>query len=474
MKYRPKTKPDKYQSLALKRAFQCDVRYGLFIPPGGGKTKLGIDTASALYQQGKIRKVLVLCQKTGHPVWREQLKTHAPVKYRLETLLGSSRARVGRLKALRPSRDSLLFVLLNYESVWRIEEAVFRWKPDLIICDEGHKLKNRNAKQTKAVLRLIQVLDPYRLLMTGTHIANSPLDIFSQYMVIDDSVFGRRWKPFSDRYARFHGFFKQHVRYVNLPDLRRRARSRATVLTEEELNLGLKKPRAIEIPVSLEPKAQAIYNLMDEEFMTWLDDNRKLDEDNRASAAIVLTKILRLQQIGGGFLRTDDGVIRQVSTAKLEALDDKLEEIINAGEKAVVFAVFRPEVEAIEALCKKRRWKCFKYYGQKTAKAKREMLEYPFKFSKTKGPAVFVAQVATGALSIDLTASCYGIFYSWDVSRINWEQCHKRIHRRNQKRRVTYYYLVAENTRDHIILDAQVTKKKLSTVLDNLPLLKLS
>ena len=419
--------------------------------------------------------MLVLVQKTGFPVWREELVKHASVDYRLVTLQGSSRERVGRLKSLRPSSKRLTFVLLNYESVWRIEEAIFRFKPDLIICDEGHKLKNRNAKQTKAVLRLIQVLDPRRILMTGTHIANSPLDIFSQYMVIDDQVFGRRWKPSANRYASFHGFFNQHIRYKNLPDLRRRARSRATVLTEEELDLHLKKPRYITIPVELEPKSRALYEQMNEEFMSWLEgDGDDLDEGNRASSAIVLTKMLRLTQMCGGFLKTDDGTIHQIGTEKLDALEDKLEEIMMRGQKAVVFAVYRPEVEAIEALCKKHRWKVFKYWGEKNPTLKKRMLEYPFEFQRHRGPAVFVAQSATGALSIDLTAARYAFFYSFDGSRINWEQCHKRVHRRNQTKKVTYYYLIADNTRDVTLWESQALKKKLSTVLDNIPLLKLS
>src|SRR5688572_14999575 len=143
-----------YQARALRRAFACGGRYGLLLEPGTGKTKIAIDFSCALFQQGRAKIVLVICQKTGHPVWRRELKRHASVDYRVITLLGSSRKRVARLKAYRPSQERLTFILINYESVWRIEEAIFKLDPDAIIADEGHKLKNRTAKVSKAVHRL--------------------------------------------------------------------------------------------------------------------------------------------------------------------------------------------------------------------------------------------------------------------------------------------------------------------------------
>lgn len=470
MKYVPKTKLRGYQAKALRRAFACDGRYGLLLEPGTGKTKIGIDFACALFLQKKARTVLVICQKTGHPVWRRELKRHASVDYRVITLLGSSRKRIARLNAYRPSRERLTFILINYESVWRIEEAIFKLDPDAIIADEGHKLKNRRAKVSRAVHRLIAVLDPYRLLMTGTSISNSPLDIFSQYMVIDDSVFGRRWTTFSRRYATFHGWFNQHVRYKNLPDLRRRARSRATVLTKDEC-LNLDKPTYVPLPVFLTGETLRVYKEMEEEYVAFMDardpDSVNFDPELMASAAIVLTQRLRLAQIAGGFLTLDSKKIVPVGRQKLEVLEEKLEELTNAGEKVVVFARFRPEVEAIEALCKRRKWKSYKYYGEKNAAKQKAMLRFPFAFERHNGPAVFIAQTATGSLSIDLTAACYGIFYSLDYSLVNWTQCHDRIHRGGQKRPVTYYYLIADRTVDVDDWERLQSKKKMSTLLNN-------
>lgn len=470
MRYQPKTRPRKYQAQALKRAFQNGGKYGLFLAPRTGKSKVAIDFSSALFLNHKSNLAIIVCQYTGLPVWEEQLAKHSAAPYKFAVLTGSSRKRIEQCRTLKLSDRRLTVVWVNYESTWRIEEALVklmrRARGPILIYDEGHKLKNRAAKQSRTAHRIIAALDPYRLLLTGTSISNSPLDVFSEYQVIDNSIFGTRWKPFADRYATFSGMYNHQVKYKNLPDLRRRARQRATVLTKEEC-LDLPEQEFISVKIPLSAHTRKVYNDMADYFIAE-------HEGQTSSVAIVLTQMMRLGQIASGFLKVDNEErYIQVGNEKLKTLEDELEELIDAGEKVVVYARFRHEIEAIEKLCKKRRWKNWRYYGESKASKKREVARYPQAFQAHDGPAVFIGQCAMASLSIELGAASTAIFFSFDYSLINFEQCHDRVHSSESKKKVTYLYLLGKDSADEKALSALRRKKKVSTLLNNQPLINL-
>ena len=68
--------------------------------------------------------------------------------------------------------------VVNYESVWRLESQVKKWYPDMIICDESHKIKSHNIAASRSLHKLGEK-SKYRLILTGTAITNKAIDIFS-------------------------------------------------------------------------------------------------------------------------------------------------------------------------------------------------------------------------------------------------------------------------------------------------------
>src|SRR5690606_4920658 len=67
----------------------------------------------------------------------------------------------------------------NYESL--LNEKLFgnlrQWRPEILVCDECHLVKSPSAKRTKRVMTLAETAD-YRLLLSGTPITNSLMDIW--------------------------------------------------------------------------------------------------------------------------------------------------------------------------------------------------------------------------------------------------------------------------------------------------------
>ena len=94
---------------------------------------------------------------------------------------------------------ALQVLVVNYESAWRLEKELAAWKPDCIVCDEGHKIKTHNIAASRALHRL-GAKAKYRLLLTGTVITNKPIDVFSQYKFADPSVYGNSFYLFRNRY----------------------------------------------------------------------------------------------------------------------------------------------------------------------------------------------------------------------------------------------------------------------------------
>ena len=179
------------------------------------------------------------------------------------------------------------------------------------------------------------------------------------------------------------------------------------------------------------------------------------------TATNILTKILRLSQLTGGFLGDDEGKkIHQISTAKLGALEDIVDEVTSSGKKLVVIARFIPEIEAITDLLSKKKLKFSLITGN--IKNRSEQIE---QFQNDSDVLVFVGQIATAGLGITLTAASTMVFYSLDYSMSNFEQTKARIHRAGQCDPCTYIYLIAKDTIDEKVMKSLNKKYDLASSL---------
>ena len=179
------------------------------------------------------------------------------------------------------------------------------------------------------------------------------------------------------------------------------------------------------------------------------------------TATNVLTRLLRLSQLTGGFL-CEDGADRptQVDSAKLTALADIVDSAAQDGKKLVVIARFLPEIDAITRMLEK---KCINY--SVISGEIKDRGEQVRRFQQDPDVTVFVGQIATAGMGITLTAADTMVFYSLDYSMSNFEQAKARIHRVGQRNPCTYLYLVAAGTVDEKVLQALRDKADLARVL---------
>ena len=421
---------------------------------GTGKTLITIALAGALYNNQKINKMLIVAPLSIVSVWESEFKKFADFDFNIAVLDGSSQKKYQALNNL--FGKGLQVAVINYESCWRIEEMLAIWQPDLIVCDESSKIKNPQAKQSKALHRLGKQ-SKHNIILTGTPVTNNPLDFFSQYKFLDENIFGSSFYAFRARYAILGGYGNhQVVGYKNLPELVEKAHSIAFRITKKE---ALDLPEQVDQIrlVDLEPKAETQYRLLERESVAEL-------EQGNVVAMNVLTKLLRLSQITGGFVKTeisDEAV--PISSAKINALEEIIDECMDARKKLVVFARFVAEIDAIERLLIKKKIGYALIKGD--VKDRAEQVE---KFQKDETVRVFVGQIQTTGMGLTLTATDTAVFYSLDYSFSNYEQAKARIHRIGQKNNCTYIHLIANKTIDEKVFDALKRKKSIADlVVDN-------
>lgn len=449
VKYKFKTKPYSYQLKALRKIQKLDGVAGLFMEMGTGKTKVAIDWAGIGYYNYDVKRVLVICPLSVVGVWQRQIKQHLPFFARVRVLTGSTTERIKLIKfMLRSPQPSQDWLIINYEGIWRgkgrnrIEDLLEKWGPNLVICDEGHRIKSATAKQSKTAARIGSYAEQ-RLVLTGTPITKSPLDVFGQFRFIDPSIFGSNWYRFKNHFAIWGGFGRYQVRgYKNMNELITKVRDN-TYRIKKEKAIDLPDKVSVTVPVQLGQKATEMYKKMAKEMIVEI-------EETHATAAIVLTKILRLSQITSGFIKDVDGMVRVFDNSKLNVCIDLLDDMLAQDKKVVVFCRFVKDIERIEKVIQEKFNLEPLILSGSVPMSERDGLVQ--RFQNDKSEKIFIAQIQAGSLGIDLTAASVAIFYSLDYGYANYVQAQDRLHRIGQTNKVTYYHLVVPRTIDSLTL----------------------
>ena len=385
-------------------------------------------------------------------VWEAEFAQFAAFDYALAVLTGDGAKKADTLRHMNGT--ALQVAVVNYESAWRMERELSAWGPDLIVCDEGHKIKTHNISASKAMHRL-GAKAGYRLLLTGTLITNKAIDVFSPYKFLNPTIFGTSFYAFRSRYFDMVGY-GNHTPVLKKSmevELSARLHSIAYRAAKEDC-LDLPETTDVVRQVELEPAARKIYRSLVKESFAEL-------ASGEVTAPNVLTRLLRLSQLTGGFLGNDENAaVQQISSAKLSAMEDILDSAVAEGQKLVIIARFLPEIRAI---CKELDGRGLRYAcitGEVQDRAAQVA-----QFQHDPEVPVFVGQIATAGLGLTLTAASTMVFYSLDYSMSNYEQAKARIHRVGQRNPCTYIHLIAKGTVDEKVLTALRNKADLAKAL---------
>lgn len=402
-----------YQVLAKNQAL-ASLRtcggYGLFMEQRTGKTLTSLWTMKEL----EVKNLLVICPKRAIPVWHKEIKNVPDFKVKL--------------------------TVLNFEQVWRQIDALIKAKFDGLIIDESHRIKERGSKQSKACWKLGRHI-PYRLILTGTPQGNGVEDLFSQFKVVDPKIWPT-WGEFERRYLVLERLdlpgrpmFTRIVGYQNLHEIEQVLLKYSYRITRAEIE----KPAPIRIKkyyLKFSETSQIHYRELEKRLIT-------LVQGQEVTVPLVLTQSLRLHQLCGGFLTSDEGEIHQVGTEKL----DQLKSLLTPDKNWVVVARYLAEIDSIKELGKSLGMSTQEISGRQ-------------QYDPNLRPQLTVLQPQSG-LAIDLSYASDLIIFSQDYSYLNHAQFKDRIVKLGGKA-PTYHYLLVKGSMDEIIYETVVEKKKLS------------
>lgn len=439
----------------------------LLLDMGTGKSLTAVAVSGRMFLDGRIKRVLVVAPTSVCPVWPVEYKKFAGFPHRVNLLLGTRQKRIDALKQLlRPvlpgNTEPLRVAVINYESTWRLENELHEFNADMIICDESQRIKSHRASQSKAMHRLGDAAR-YKLILTGTPMQQDVRDLWSQYRFLAPDIFGRNYYTFQNKYCIFGGYGNhQYLGPRNLEELTRKMHSIALRIRKEDC-LDLPEKTFEERPVLLEGDAARLYERIRKESFA------ELESGETVTPNIVLTRLLRLQQIVGGFLTDDDGETHPVSTAKLDAAAEIIETLcVDEVRKLVVFCRYTAEYEAIMARAAKVLGTKLRVVGIRGGVDTAQRGSIVKQFQSDPDTRVFVGNLDACAEGLTLTAADTVLYYSvgWNLGK--YLQSQDRIHRIGQQNRCTYIHLIAPGTVDEKIMGALARKENLAkTVVDN-------
>lgn len=503
-RFRFRVPPWQHQGLALRRSWD-QTAFALYMEQGTGKTKVIIDTAGLLYLRGQIAALLVVAPDGVQRAWvRDELPKHMSpaVAYQAAVWVNQpTRKQQRQIDALYDNRFSGLRVLaVNYETLATRTGAAgalkfLRTFEALMVADESHRIKNVKTERA-AIMHKLGPRAKYRRILTGTPVATSPLDVYSQFLFLDESILGyQSWVAFRAHYAVLEESDSHLMRHIvqrleakfgkaraakMAPQLIARdpATGRPLYRNMDELIERLKphsfrvlKSECLDLPpkvyqrryVSLSPEQRRIYNQLRDEFIAEY-------AGMLMATPLVITRLTRLQQITGGFFKPHADAETIPIAGKNPKVKSLLDACAQASGKVLIWARFKAELELIAAKLEEeeeygagsvaRYWSG---HARDSAKAK---------FMNEPRCRFFVAQPKAGGTGLDgLQIADTVIYYSNEFALIDRLQSEDRAHRGGSERHasVTIIDIEAEDTLDTKIIDALRSKKDLADAITGDP-----
>lgn len=445
-------------------------------------------TAIELLNEWDARKILILCPKKVIAVWPKQFRLYDGEHIIVTRGKGTTERVVPKMQQeydLAVIRKQPVAVVVNYDSAWR--PAFAKWIGnimwDAIVFDESHRLKAAGGKQSMFAMRLVP-RSRHRLGLTGTPMPHSPLDIYAQYRALDPSVFGKSNHEFKTRYAVFGGF--QNHQFLGIQsdredELNQKFYSIAFRVTKDVLEL----PEEMHVTLSCElsPAAKKIYAQMKNNLWASIEASDRYvagegpaPEGGLMTAANALTKVLRLGQLTGGNVKTDEGETIHVDDSKADLLADVLEDLA-VDEPVVVFCRFRLDLDAVATVAARMGRGCAEVSGRRDQLAAwqrhggalcvidHKKIEGKCRLCAGRNvtPSILAVQIDSGGEGIDLTRARYGVYYSVGFSLGKYNQSVSRLHRpgADVTRPVHFTHLIAEGTVDEDIYAALEAKEEI-------------
>lgn len=479
------TAPYRHQGFEGALAHWYEEYWGLLLEMGAGKSKIFIDNSCILYELGEIDRILITAPKGVYANWvNKEIPAHMPERIRRGARVhlwrgGHTVTERQQLDWLMEPGDGLRILVVNDEALpasSKLEGVVRKFVRAgrcMMGVDESSRIKNPEAKRTKLIIDIGRYAE-FRRIMTGTPVANSPLDLWAQFEFLTPAALGHRsFYSYRARYAILEktsvpaGVDKSGnprrrdvdlvVGHRDTDKVSEMVAQMATVLRKEDC-LDLPPKVYTEWDVALTPEQHRHYSDIKKYATTELLSGRFV------TATQVITQLLRLHQIVCGHVKDEDNNLELIPTNRPAALMDILEQL---DTRTIIWANYRQDIDRIMEVTTNAGLRAVRYDGG-TSSADRAEAIRRFQDDATlphERADLFVGTQSAGGYGITLTAARAVVYYSNNYDLEKRLQSEDRAHRIGQTCSVTYVDMIARGTVDEKIIAALKRKEQLANLI---------
>lgn len=303
---------------------------------------------------------------------------------------------------------------------------------DLCIIDEAHYLKNNESIRGKIMVELCVKHKIQKVwLLTGTPVANRPMDFFNLLKIIKSPI-AENWKHYAVRYCDGKKFFRTlkngQKKQIWLTDgasnLEELANKTKNIIIRRLKTEVLDMPDKVVTPMHhmLDKKGNKQYELLWEEYL----EKRKLEGKKTNDLQKDLVELILLRQF--------------IALEAIPYTIEMAENAIEMGRKVIIFTSFTGELDIVANHFGKL---AVKHNGPMTTIQKQKSVDA---FQNNDKVKVFVGNIKSAGVGITLTEATVVIFNSFDWVPGNNEQAEDRAFRIGQKNDVNVYYQLFDNT----------------------------
>lgn len=407
---------------------------------GLGKTIQGIGVAELLARQANIERVLVICPASLKGQWQTEIAKFCDRSAQI--VVGG-----GKERTVQYGNDRF-FTICNYEQVVRDLSVVERSKWDLIILDEGQRIKNWQSNVSQIVRSLRST---YALVLSGTPLENRLDELYTVVQFVDDLSLGPAYRFFHqyrqvDDRGKAVGYKNLHLlREALKPILLRRTRSEVAKQLPERTDEVIRIVPTQEQFVMSREYVSLAAQIAAKKFLTEMDLLR-------------LQKALLMARLAANGTYLVDKKKPGFST-KLSVLEDLLTDLIAVPDrKIVLFSEWKVMLDLIEPMLKKLRCKFVRLDGSVPQKYRPSIVRQ-FQ-NEPQCRLIMMTNAGSTGLNLQSANTVINVDLPWNPAVL--EQRIARAHRMGQQNPVHVYKLVTESTIEERLLDIIASKQELA------------
>jgi len=383
-----------------------------FNEQGTGKTGSVIWAADYLLKIGVIKRILVICPLSiMQSAWQNDLFRFAMHR---TVAIAHGYSREKRISAINSDAE---FVIINFDGIQIVKDAIDKGGFDLIVIDEANAIKTVSTTRWKTLNAIVKP-DTWLWMLTGTPASQAPTDAYGLARMMSPSSVPRFYGSFRDMVMQKITQFKwipkpsseQVVHDVLQPAIR---------FTKEEC-LDLPEMTYVTRDVPLTPQQLKYYEIIRKNMLV----SAAGEDITTINAAANLNKLL---QLSCGAVYADSGeVVAFDSSNRISALKEVIEE---ASHKVLVFVPYRHAIEIVTAELRKDGIATEVINGSVSATRRTEIFA---DFQTTDSPRVLVIQPQAASHGVTLTAANVVVWFAPITSVETYLQANARVHRAGQ------------------------------------------